>query len=186
MTDIFNIELPTYVSTYCNYNDNNINNIHILENLDVSSFIHIERIIDLDCPFSHKTCSKFCHIYDSCDFDSRIKYYLEGYEYNQLGEVLLRDNSLNELSVLTHFIRSYTHGIVILDKKYNFYGFSHYHNVFNINLLKSDDKNIIIDNYELKDTLIDYENKNYLFTTFEHCEYKNLIYNHTNMLIYQF
>ena len=35
-----------------------------MENLDYSAFIHIERMVDEGCPFSHDTCSPYCYIYD--------------------------------------------------------------------------------------------------------------------------
>ena len=151
LSDVFELSIPNYVYPYCNKDI--FNNIHTFDELDYSSFVHIERMYDLGCPFSHNTCSDFCHIYTNCDFYDRIKYYIpKSIKIDKLGEVLLTTNTMDELTVLLHFLNSRNHAELLLDKSFNYYGFAYYHQYFNINFLQTND--ILINNkYELKNTL---------------------------------
>lgn len=183
LNNIFNISMPSYMITYCS--DNNFNPIHQIEALDYSSFIHIERIVDDDCPFSHDTCSHYCHIYESCFFNDRIEYYLSNkIHVKSVGEVLLHDNHLNEINIITHFMNSKSHAEVIFDKRFNYYGMAHYDNVFNMNFLMSDSI-IDLDTYEIKPCEIEFNNQKFLFTTIESCNTKNkLVYQKDTYYIY--
>lgn len=185
LENIFKLNIPEYVKKYCN-DLNEINYIQIMENLDYSSFIHIERMIDEDCPFSHNTCSSYCYIYDnSCNFYDRIKYYLSpDKEIKKIGEVLVKDDSIEPLKAITHFINSENHAKIILDKNFNYYGISHYQNIFNMNFLES---NIIeqSNNSTLETIFIFHDNKKYILTTQELCNENNiLVYSNSGMMIY--
>lgn len=182
LKDVFGLDLPNYIYPYCE--DKTPNNLYVLDNLQYSSLIHIERIVDEGCPFSHSTCNKYCKIYNSCDFYDRIKYYLDyDIEVKKLGEVLMKDNNLDSVNVIRKFINTPSHAKVILDKEFNFFGIAHYDNLFNMNFLKAN--NIESEELNLKTVNFEYEHFNYIFTTIENCNLQNLIYNNSNMYIYQ-
>lgn len=182
LEDVFQLQLPNYVYPYCN---KEINSINTLENLDHSAFVHIERIVDDDCPFSHNTCSHYCHIYNSCNFGDRIIYYLDkDTKVSEVAEVLVKNTNLDGLTAIYSFINSKSHSDVILNKKYNYYGISHYHNIFNMNFLKTD-TDLKKEITEIKDTNIIYNDYKYTLTMTGNCNFENLIYNNSNMLIYK-
>lgn len=181
---VFKIKIPDYVKSYCN-SLTEMNYIQTMENLDYSAFIHIERMVDEGCPFSHDTCSHYCYIYDkkSCHFFDRIKYYIDtDQEIKTISEVLVKDNSLNSLESIIHFINNPYYVNIILDKNFNYYGIAHYHNIFNINFLESDSK-IKINNLE---TISIFHNETeYILTTQEICNStKKLVYTNLGMRIY--
>lgn len=182
---VFEIKIPDYAKQYCN-SLTEMNYIQTMENLDYSAFIHIERMADEGCPFSHDTCSPYCYIYDkkSCDFFDRIKYYLDfDTDIKKIGEVLVKDNSLDSLEAIVHFINSEPHAKIILDKSFNYYGIAHYHDIFNINFLESDSTNK--NNNNLETISIFHQEKEYILTTQELCDSsKNLVYQNLDMKIY--
>lgn len=181
---VFKIEIPSYAKEYCDDSLIEMNYIETMENLDYSAFIHIERIVDEGCPFSHDTCSNFCYLYPTCNFDDRIKHYLDtDIQIKNVAEVLVKDNTLYPLRAITHFINSPSHGRIILDKSFNYYGMAHYGNVFNINFLESvpTKKN----KKNLETISIYHEEKEYILTTQEICDSsKTLLYKNSNMMIY--
>jgi hypothetical protein len=184
LEDVFKIQIPNYARQYCN-SLTEMNYIQSMENLDYSAFIHIERMVDEGCSFSHNTCSPYCYIYDqkSCDFFDRIKYYLDfDTEIKKIGEVLVKDPSIDSLEAIVHFINSEPHAKIILDKSFNYYGIAHYHDIFNINFLESDSMK---KNNNLETISIFYQEKEYILTTQEICDSsKTLLYNNSNMKIY--
>lgn len=185
LEDVFQIQIPNYVKPYCN-SLTEMNFIQTMENLDYSAFIHIERMVDEECPFSHNTCSSYCYIYDekSCDFFDRIKYYIDTeQEITKIGEVLIKDNSIDSLQAITHFLNSEPHAKIILDKSFNYYGIAHYHDIFNINFLESDSTNK--KNNNLETISIFRQEKEYILTTEELCNSsKILVYQNLDMKIY--
>jgi len=184
LEDVFQIPIPNYVKPYC-HSLTEMNYIQTMENLDYSAFIHIERMIDEGCPFSHNTCSPYCYIYDkkSCDFFDRIKYYLQPEQkIKKIGEVLVKDNSLNGLKAIVHFMNSEPHAKIILDKSFHYYGIAHYHDTFNINFLESVSTKKI---NNLETISIFHQEKEYILTTQELCDSsKKLVYQNLDMKIY--
>lgn len=184
---VFKIKIPSYAKEYCNSltDSTEMNYIQTMENLDYSAFIHIERIVDEGCPFSHDTCSNFCYLYPTCNFDDRIKHYLDtNIPIKNVGEVLVKDNTLDPLRAIMHFINSPSHGRIILDKSFNYYGMAHYGNVFNINFLESV-STTSEKNKNLETISIYHEEKEYILTTQEICDSsKTLLYKNSNMMIY--
>jgi len=180
LESVFQLEIPEYVEYYC---DKKKNYIHTLENLENSAFIHIQRIYDNECPFIHETCNQFCNLYNSCKYDKRILYYLE-FQPESIAEVLLKSDAKSELDIIYSFITSKVHGEIILNKNFNYYGFASYHNLFNVNLIKSN-RNLITNKYELKDTVVYSKDNSFLLTINPNCNFENLIYNSSYMFIYQ-
>lgn len=185
LESVFQIKIPNYVKPYCN-SLTEMNYIQTMQNLDYSAFIHIERMVDEGCSFSHDTCSQYCYIYDknSCDFYDRIKYYLQPEQkIKNIGEVLVKDNSLEALEAITHFINSEPHAKIILDKRFNYYGIAHYDNIFSMNFLESD--SIKKKEKNLETISILHEEKEYILTTQELCDSsKILVYENLDMRIY--
>ena len=49
--------------------------IYFDDDLKKASDVQLSYVTDSDCPFAHETCYKYCHIYESCSMESRVKFY---------------------------------------------------------------------------------------------------------------
>jgi hypothetical protein len=132
LPDIFDIDIPDYVYTSCD--DDNDNYLYHLPVLDESSFVQIERIADVpECSFGHDTCASYCYLYDTCSFSDRISHYTP---FDSAGEIMLSSsNNDDTLQLFTHFFESEDHGKIFLNKDFNAFGLSFYKNLLNINLI---------------------------------------------------
>ena len=169
LTNIFKIHLPDFINCELVRNDE----IIPLEYLEYAAFTHIEAIYDFDCVFSHNSCSHLCNIYHGCSFEKRIEYFLpDDIEIQSIGEVLLSSKNQNPINIIADFLKSKPHADILY-----FYGFAKYNHLYNINFLKTNLKIIDEEKNNLKDTIINFENKKYFFTIKGNCLYTNLIYN---------
>jgi len=102
----------------------------LLETNDLkkASDAELSYLLDSDCPFSHMTCEKYCHIYESCSLESRVKYYCPICQ--SIGENIMRGPK-SALHSIHLFMEQPGHCANIFDFHHNVVAFS-FHSLPNI------------------------------------------------------
>lgn len=168
LPNIFNISISSNIPQI----DNEKKIIKNINCLTKSSKIQADDIAYHNCPFTHDTCN-CSFIKNNCEFTQRIDKYCF-FPIQAYAELLIKiDNHF--LYGLQYLLQSQKHSKIFIDNSLTHFGIYQSNNVININLIKSNIKNKN-KNKKLKDTIIEFNNKQYLFSTNAQITNKQCLY----------
>lgn len=180
LPNIFNISIPK-IDNYLN--KKKLINISCLNN---SSKIHADNLAYNNCPFSHTSCN--CNFrYQNCDIVERINEYCL-FSIESYSELLIKTDG-HFFYGLQSLLESNKHQKIFLENSLTHFGIYKSDNIYNINIIKTKTNTNTIKKKKLKNSIIRFNNKSYLFSV-HHFKNKNItcIYQNKNqnIFIYEF